>query len=123
MVARLEMNLKQQLFDAEGANLCRKVCDYFGWDAGQARVIHVLTLDTELSGEELEAVRNEIFTNPVTQESSFQPLAQDFDWAIWVGFRPGVRDTAGSVAIEAISDYLGRAPEPTDAAYTSRLYV
>ena len=68
----------------------------------------LLTLDTDLSGDELEAVRKEIFTNPVTQDSGFQPLAKGFDWAIWVGFRPGVRDTAGSVALEAISDYLGR---------------
>ncbi len=123
MAARLEITLKRPLFDAEGATLCRRIHDYFGWDVGQARVIHVLTLDTDLSVEELEAVRNEIFTNPVIQESGFQPLAQDFDWAIWVGFRPGVRDTAGSVAMEAIADYLGR-PMPADqAAYTSKLYT
>jgi phosphoribosylformylglycinamidine synthase subunit PurSL len=123
MAARLEISLKRPLFDAEGATLCRRIHDYFGWEVGQARAIHILTLDTDLSNEELEAVRKEIFTNPVIQDSSFQPLAQDFDWAIWVGYRPGVRDTAGSVAMEAISDYLGRPLRAGEAAYTSKLYT
>ena len=108
MVARLEITLKSHLFDAEGASLCRKIRTISAGKSGQARVINVLTLDTDLSETELEAVRTEIFTNPVTQVSSFQPWAADFDWAIWVGYRPGVRDTAGSVAIEAIADYLGQ---------------
>ena len=123
MAIRLEIALKSHLFDAEGASLCRKIGNYFGWQVEKARVIHILTLDTHLSGEELEAVRREIFTNPVTEESGFQPVARDFDWAIWVGLRPGVRDTAGSVAVEAISDYLGRPLGTDEAAYTSRLYL
>jgi len=123
MLARLEITLKDHLFDPEGAGLCRKVRDYFGWHLEAARAIQVLTLDTGLSETELEQVRTEIFTNPVTQISSFKPLAMDFDWAIWVGFRPGVRDTAGSVAIEAIADLFQRAPAPEDAAYTSKIYL
>lgn len=121
MAVRLEIALRADLFDPEGASLCRKIQDYFGWNAGTARVIHLLTLDTGLARDELEAVRTEIFTNPVTQTSSFEPLASDFDWAIWVGFRPGVRDTAGSVALEAISDHLGHPLSAGDAAYTSKL--
>lgn len=123
MAKRLEITLQSHLFDAEGANLCRKIQDYFGWRVGRARVVHMLTLDTELTDQELEAVRREIFTNPVTQQSAFASLAGEFDWAIWVGYRPGVRDTAGSVAVEAISDFLGRALGPHEAAYTSRLYL
>jgi len=123
MAKRLETALKDHLFDPEGAGLCRRVRDYFGWEIGEARVIGILTLDTALSDAELEAVRVEVFTNPVTQISGFRSLASDFDWGIWVGYRPGVRDTAGSVAIEAISDYLGKEAAPGDAAYTSRLYL
>lgn len=123
MAVKMEIALKEDLFDAEGAGLCRKISDYFGWTVGHARAIHLLTLDTRLSPEELEAVRLEIFTNPVTQDSGFHSLAGDFDWAVWVGYRPGVRDTAGSVAMEAIADYLGKSFEDGEAAYTSRLYV
>lgn len=123
MATRLEISLKEHLFDAEGAGLCRKIKDYFGWDVQRARVIHILTLDTGLTGVELEAVRKEIFTNPVTQVSVYGTSAIRFDWAIWVGYRPGVRDTAGSVAVEAISDLLGRKLGAEESAYTSRLYL
>jgi phosphoribosylformylglycinamidine synthase len=125
MAARLEIALKPHLFDAEGSGLCRMIHDYFGWHVGSARVIHVLMLDAGLDESELEAVRTEIFTNPVTQVSSYGPLArpEDFDWAVWVGFRPGVRDTAGSVALEAITDFLQRPLPPHAAAYTSKLVL
>jgi hypothetical protein len=49
----------------------------------------------------LKRIRTEIVTNPVTQVSSLQPLDVDFDWIIWVGFRPGVRDNPGATALEA----------------------
>jgi len=123
MIARLEIALKPDLFDAEGASLRRKVKDYFGWHVGGARVVKILTFDARLDRDELEAVRNEIFTNPVSQVSSFRPLAEAFDWAVWVGLRPGVRDTAGSVALEAVSDFLQRPMEDDEAAYTSKLYL
>ncbi len=130
MTKRLETALKPHLFDPDGAGLCRRVRDYFGWEIGEARVINMLTLDTGLSDQELEAARAGIFTNPVTQVSAFAKGGGEtleeltgFDWAIWVGYRPGVRDTAGSVAIEAIRDLLGKAPSVEDAAYTSRLYL
>ncbi len=123
MAARLEIMLKKHLFDPEGAGLCAKIQDYFGRRVERVRVAHILTLDTDLSSEELEMARMELFTNPVTQDSSFEPLADDFHWAIWVGYRPGVRDTAGSVAVEAIEDLLGRHQPPESAVYTSRLYL
>lgn len=125
MAVRLEIALKPHLFDAEGSDLCRKIRDYFGWHVGSARVIRVIMLETSLSPNELEAVRTEIFTNPVSQVSSFRPLASadDFQWAVWVGFRPGVRDTAGSVALEAIADFLRRPLGRDDAAYTSKIFL
>jgi len=123
MAIRLETALKEHLFDPEGASLCARVRDYFGWELGQARVVDILTLDTRLTDRELEAVRTEIFTNPVTQISAYGSIARDFDWAIWVGYRPGVRDTAGSVAIEAISNFLDRSCSQDEAAYTSRLFL
>jgi phosphoribosylformylglycinamidine synthase len=123
MVARLEIGLKRGLMDAEGLNIRQKVKDYFGFDVHKIRVIRILTLDVDLNNEQLELVRTHIFTNPVTEESSFSPLAKDFDWVIWIGFRPGVRDTAGSTAVEAIGDLLKMNFNPNEAVYTSRLYL
>jgi len=122
MVARLEIRLKQELKDAEGAGVRRKAREYFGFDVKEIRVIRVLTIDANLTPEQLELVRTEIFTNPVVEESSFSPLAREFDWLIWIGFRPGVRDTAGSTATEAMEDLLGVKLAPGEAVYTSKLY-
>ncbi len=122
MAARLEITLKPELFDAEGESVRRKARDYFSFILDSVRIIHVLTIDAKLDIGQFEAIRREIFTNPVTQISSYDPLAKDFDWIIWVGFRPGVRDTAGSVAMEAITDFLGYQFKDDEAVYTSRIY-
>jgi len=98
MTTRLEITLKSELKDPEGENLRKKARNYLGLTLEEVRTLQVLTFDTSLTDEQLEDVRGRIFTNPVTQVSSFKPLAGDFDWLIWVGFLPGVRDNAGSTA-------------------------
>ncbi|MGD8230317.1 MAG: phosphoribosylformylglycinamidine synthase subunit PurS, partial [Desulfobacteraceae bacterium] len=123
MVSRLEISLKKALMDAEGAGVKRKAKDYFGYEVEDIRVIRILTIDADLDKHQLEIARTLIFTNPVIEESSFRPLARDFDWIIWVGFRPGVRDTGGSTAVEAIEDLLKRKFKPYEGVYTSKLYV
>jgi phosphoribosylformylglycinamidine synthase subunit PurSL len=122
MAYRLEIRLKKELPDAEGNNIKKKANDYFGLGVKDIRVIKILTIDSSLSKEKIEDIRSEIFTNPVTEESSFSPMAKDFDWLIWVGFRPGVRDTAGSTAVEAIEDFLKKPFKKDEAAYTSKLF-
>jgi phosphoribosylformylglycinamidine synthase II len=122
MHSRLEIRLNPDLMDAEGETIRRKAREYFGLEVENIRVIRVLTLETSLNEDQLEKVRAGIFTNPVTDTSSYGTLAENFDWLIWVGFRPGVRDTAGSTAVEAIEDLLERRFVEAEAVYTSKLY-
>ncbi len=127
MAKRLEIGLNPQLNDPAGGGLTQKARAYLGLALDQARVLRVLTFDTQLSEAELERVRAEIFTNPVTEMSSFAPLAGEvlpgFDWVLWVGYKPGVKDNEGATAIEAMSDALGRAFGEDEAVYSSRLYL
>ena len=123
MAVRLEIGWRPDLTDAEGEAVRRQAREYFGLDLTSVRVLRVLMLDMDVPQAQLEAIRQAIFTHPTTQISGFAPLARDFNWAIWVGFKPGVRDTAGAVAREAIEAYLGR-PLPAGAAvYTSKLFL
>ncbi|MFH0813877.1 MAG: AIR synthase-related protein, partial [Pseudomonadota bacterium] len=122
MVAKLEIALKPELFDAEGESVKVQAREYFGITLGSVRVIHIIILDLPLSPHQLEGVRTKLFTNPVTHHSSFNALGIPFDWAIWVGYRPGVRDTAGSTAKEAIEDFLKMRFREGEACYTSKLY-
>ncbi len=123
MPVRLEIALRPELFDAEGETIRLKARDYFNIHLDGVRTIHILTIDAQLAHEQLELARHRIFTNPVSQVSSFEPLATSFDWAIWVGFRPGVRDNPGSTAVEAMEDLLKIKFQPGEAVYTSRLYL
>jgi phosphoribosylformylglycinamidine synthase len=123
MVERLEIALKPDLYDAEGEGVKYKAKDYFGINLDSVRTVNVLTIDAELSNEQLEEVRTKIFTNPVTHQSSYSPLKMDFDWAIWIGYRPGVRDVQGSTAKEAIEDLFKQKFNPDEAIYTSKLYL
>ncbi|MBW1899020.1 MAG: phosphoribosylformylglycinamidine synthase, partial [Deltaproteobacteria bacterium] len=119
MPYRLEIALKSDLFDAEGHGILQKAKNYFGIKLTHVRSIHIITIDADLSAEQLKTVQTETFTNPVTQISAYDPLQIDFDWTIWVGFRPGVRDNPGSTAVEAVEDILGIKFGPDEAIYTS----
>ncbi|MBW1897850.1 MAG: phosphoribosylformylglycinamidine synthase subunit PurS [Deltaproteobacteria bacterium] len=122
MPNRIEITLKPELTDAEGQKICQRARDYFGYELESVRTIHVVTIDADLTDEQLGSIQNRIFTNPVTQVSSFSPLSVDFHWTIWVGFRPGVRDNPGSTAVEAVEDLLGIRLGPGEAVYTSKRY-
>jgi len=122
MPHRLEITLKPELVDAEGEGIRRKASAYFGINVKRIRTVHILTIDAELTEEQLGIVQTEVFTNPVTQFSSYSPLDLTFDQIIWVGFRPGVRDNAGSTAVEAIEDSLGVKLKKGETVYTSRRY-
>ena len=122
MPHRLEITLKPDLFDAEGEAVRQKALHYFGIELSRVRTIHVVTIDADLSIEQLKTVQTEIFTNPVTQVSSFDPLPIEFDWTIWIGYRPGVRDNPGSTAVEAVEDILRIKFAKDEAIYTSKRY-
>ncbi len=123
MAKRLEIALKPDLVDPEGEGLKSRAREYFGLILDRVRTINVLTIDAELSEEQFARARTEVFTNPVIQVSSYEPLAADFDYAIWVGLRPGVRDTLGSTAQEALEDFFGFRFKHGEAVYASRLYL
>jgi phosphoribosylformylglycinamidine synthase len=122
MPARLEISLYGHLIDPEGESIRQKARAYFGIEVTGIRTVKVLTIDAELDAERLTRIQNDIFTNPVTQRSSYQPLPLDCDWIIWVGLRPGVRDNAGATAVEAIEDLLGLRFKAGEAVYTSKRY-
>jgi len=122
MPSRLEIALKDHLVDAEGEGLRKKTQAYFGIELERVRVVSVLMIDADLAPTQLETIRRDIFTNPVTQVSSYRPLPVDGDWVVWVGFRPGVRDNPGATAMEAIEDLLGIGLAGGESVYTSKRY-
>lgn len=119
---RIEIAHKPELKDAEGAGLAEKAAKYFGMEIDDVRTVHILTIESLLGTEQIDRVRKEIFTNPVTQISSLAPLEIGFDWCIWVGYRPGVKDNPGSTAVEAMEDVLSVKFSSAEAVYTSKRF-
>ncbi len=123
MISCIEIALKPDLFDAEAASLKKKALDYFNIRLTDVRTVNLVTLEVDFTGDELGVIKDEILTNPVTQISSLKPLDLAFDWCIWIGLRPGVRDNPASTAVEAVEDLLNRRFGPQDGVYTSKRYA
>ncbi len=122
MISCIEIALKKELRDAEGISLIKKADSYFGIKIQEARCISIVTIESDLDQQQLEKVKNEIFTNPVTQISSLKPMDVGFHWCIWVGYRPGVKDNLGATAMEVVTDHLGKIFGPDEGIYTSKRY-
>jgi phosphoribosylformylglycinamidine synthase subunit PurSL len=124
MPSRIEVSFKSDYRDPLGESVQRAIMDDLGLGVDQVRTIDVYTIDADLTPQEVERLRRELFTDPIIQESSaIRRLARDFFWIIEVGFRPGVTDNVGKTAREGIEEVLGRQLAPEAAVYTSRQYL
>jgi len=121
---RIEIGLKKEIRDPLGEKIRGRVQNDLGLPVKSVRTISVFTLDMELSKQELETVAAGPFVDPIIQEFRIdQPLAQDFDWLVEVGFKPGVTDNVGKTAKEAMEWRLGRKLKEEEKVYTSTQYL
>jgi phosphoribosylformylglycinamidine synthase subunit PurSL len=118
MPSRIEV--ASDVINAEGNSVRNRIASGLGIHVDEVRVIDAYILDGELTQRELERLGSTLFADPTTQRfSGGRPAAKDFDWAIDVGYRPGVTDNAGRTASQAVEEMLGR---PVDV-YTSKQYL
>ena len=74
--------------------------------------------------EEIQQIATGPFVDPIIQEYSLgRPIAHDFDWAIEVGYKPGVTDNVGRTAREAVELLIHRKFTSEEGVYTSILYL
>jgi phosphoribosylformylglycinamidine synthase subunit PurSL len=124
MPSRIEVSFKPDFRDPLGESVRRGIVEDLGLSVEKVRTVDVYTIDADLTPQEVERLRRELFTDPIIQESSATSrLARDFSWVIEVGFRPGVTDNVGKTAREGIEAVLGRPLAPEEAVYTSRQYL
>ena len=124
MAYRVEIGLKPNIRDARGEKTKRRVINDLNISVASIRTIDVYTVDADLSGGEIEKVATGPLLDPIIQEFSIgRPLARDFDWAIEVGYKPGVTDNVGRTARESVEILLDRKLRPEAGVYTSVLYL
>jgi phosphoribosylformylglycinamidine synthase subunit PurSL len=89
----------------------------------KVEIIDVYSIKKNLNQKQLIFCAD-MLANPVVQEYDIDTINGkiSFDWAIEVGFLPGVTDNVGSTATEMISDGLRIKFTEIDHIYTSRIY-
>src|SRR5689334_8458042 len=86
---RIEVGMQPGRADASGDRVRARLADDLGIAVDRVRVIDVYTIHAELGAKDLGRVRDELFTDPVIQESRIDaPLARDYDYLIEVGYLP-----------------------------------
>jgi len=82
----------------------------------------VYTIDADLSSDQPERVA-EMLSNPVFQDSVVNQTRapENFDYAVEIGFHPGVTDNVGTTAQEGVEDLLGTS-FTNRTVYSSQLF-
>jgi phosphoribosylformylglycinamidine synthase len=120
---RLEVRFKEGFRDARGESVKNQIKSSLGIDIDSVCTIDAYQIDVDLSSEQLTKIKDLIFTDPIIQISSYEPLAKDFDFGVLVGFLPGVKDNVGRTSQEAIEDLLKIKFKEGEAIYTSVQYL
>ena len=124
MANRIEVAMQPSQPDPAGEAVRFKLHEDLQVTVESVRVINVYTVHADLCAAELEQVRTELFTDPIIETSALnRSLAQDFDFVVEVGFRPGVTDNVGKSAREGVEDVLSCSLGSEDAVFKSTQYV
>jgi phosphoribosylformylglycinamidine synthase len=121
MVNRIEVGFKTNVVDALGNSVKKRIMEDLKIKTDSVRTVDVYTIDSEFSKEELKMLGEVLFADPVIQNFTVnKSLAEDFEWLIEVGFKPGVTDNVGKTAKEGIEDII---KTRINGVYTSKQYV
>jgi phosphoribosylformylglycinamidine synthase len=124
MANRIEIALKEGVRDARGERIKREIEHFLHLAVEEVTTIDVYTVDAPLSDEQLGQAAAGPFSDPVIQRWSIDlPLATGFDFAVEVGFRPGVTDNVGRTAREAVTYLTGRPFGEGEGVYYSVQYL
>jgi phosphoribosylformylglycinamidine synthase len=124
MANRIEIALKEGVRDARGERIKREIEHFLHLAVEAVTTIDVYTVDAPLSDEQLRQAAAGPFSDPVIQRWSIDlPLGTGFDFAVEVGFRPGVTDNVGRTAREAVTYLTGRPFGEGEGVYYSVQYL
>jgi phosphoribosylformylglycinamidine synthase subunit PurSL len=87
-------------------------------------LIDTYTIDKNLSSHQLKQVASAL-SNRTIQEFKIDGEFEDptFDWAIEVGFKPGVKDNLADTAQESMEDLLKETFSGKESVYSSQIYL
>ncbi len=119
MVTRIEITSK--IPDTRAA-IRQKKLQSLGYKIKQISINDIYTVDKDLGEEQLQEISS-VLANPVNQKVSFAEVIapKKFDYAIEIGFLPGVTDNVAGTAKEIIEDLLKIKFSQDEGVYTSQV--
>jgi len=123
MLHRLAVKLKPHLIDMLGRVVALRIGTELGLHVDSVRLITVYTLEGLKQEEAQEVMDQALLHDPVLHDVSLRPLAQEFDWILEIGFRPGVTDNEGRVAAETVKNGLSLGQNRNVAVYSAVQYL
>jgi len=117
-----QIKIKSKIPDARALVRKRHIEDIISGKITDIEIVDIYTFDASMSHSELESIAS-MLSNPITQESIVNkyPIQNKFDWAIEVGFLPGVTDNIGNTTRELIEDLFKTKFPPTQGVYSSQV--
>ncbi len=94
-----------------------------GFALDSLNLIDVYTINKSFTDDQITKIAQSL-TNPVTHEYQIRPgqvKKADFNWALEIGFLPGVTDNIGNVAKELIEDLLKVKFKDQESVFSSQL--
>ena len=123
VITRIEIGILPEVPDPRGNALKKSAAEIFGIALEEARAIAVYKFAFAMTAEEADRVRGAL-ADPVTEEAAMGRWDPGpFDWAVTVGFRPGVTDNVGRTACVLAGDVLGRDLASGEAVYTETTWI
>ncbi len=125
MAYRIEVALRKDVRDVRGEKVARSIRRDLGIGVNGVRIIQVYSVAGIDSGAVDKILSSQALHDPVLHVVSRQPMARGFDWAVEVGFKPGVTDNEGRTAQSTLRMLPGLEREnyPHLAVYTSEQYL
>ena len=122
MIYRIE--IKEKIQDSRNLIIKNQI-ESFGFEKKikEINVVDVYTLNNNFNIDEVAKIAS-ILTNPVSQEFFINnpAIKEGFDFALEIGFLPGVTDNVGNTAHECIQDLLKKDIEK-NSVFTSQILL
>ncbi|MFN3528014.1 MAG: AIR synthase related protein, partial [Candidatus Altarchaeaceae archaeon] len=119
--------IKRNLRDKRGENLMKKINRDLGINIRSLRIVNCYLIDTNNEIEEkiLKEIARNVLTDKIIEKFEInKPFIKDFDYIVWIYFKPGVTDNVGRTSKIAIQDYLkNRIKFDFDVYYSNQYFI
>ncbi|MFH1284559.1 MAG: AIR synthase related protein, partial [Candidatus Peregrinibacteria bacterium] len=104
------------------STIMKKKIDSLGFSASDAKVVEVYTINKDFSPDQLKEIARAL-SNPISQDYLIDSYNDnvDFDFALEIGFLPGVTDNIGNTAKETVEDLFKTKFEGEESVHSSTL--